>query len=185
MEPEVLKTRTFAPEGWTKTPAGAVSPKFQQYMAEQSGAAPDLDVVDPEVKELAEFLSVVYLPAIESGGVKADPTRFQIHQPARLAEYLIASGWHRDAESQSIRHIPTPNAGPGDMGIHIFRDADGSWPDPPPEEFFDPDKIVVSSAADGSWIASHPCGAVTQGGTKLKAQSLMFTELEKRTEEAR
>lgn len=184
--------RTKADEGWKTSPFGdGYSPQYLSYMqsllgerVEEQKAAAE---ISPEVKALADELMVVHLPDWYRGDRKvAEATRVEIHQAVRLAQYLVedrgCSG--PDPDKERRRWVPTPNAGPADMGIHVERNPDGTWPTPDPEDFYDLEKLTVSRSQNG-WIASHPCGVKAEATTKSAAHADAVAQLMAKIEAAR
>ncbi|WP_326600524.1 hypothetical protein [Rhodococcus sp. PD04] len=156
--------------------------QLRDAIADRTAAAK----LDPEVKKLAEELSVVHLPKHEVAGRQtAEPTRVEIYQSTRIAAYLYRRGWRFHPEHEQIRHVSTPDTDPaGDMGIHIERNEDGTWPIPDPEDFYDAERINVSQTPTGKWIASHPCGIYAEGKTKAVAHADVVQQLLQKIEEA-
>lgn len=196
---EVLQEVRFRPSvktpppGYVENPNSPgqwVTPQYLDWIRDSlSGAvaarAAEAEL-DPEVKRLADFLAVLHLPEHTVGDRKvADPTRVEIHQSARMAQYLVDCGWRFHPEHETKRWVPTPNGPSGDLGIHVERNPDGTWPTPDPEDFYDPEKIVTSQGRDGSWVASHPCGVYAQAPTKARAHADVVQQLLTKTEEAR
>ncbi|WP_109527985.1 hypothetical protein [Nocardia aurea] len=180
------------PPPYAKTDEGQlVTPEFLAFMEHVlSGKLPEPveEELDPQVKSLAEELSVIHLPARQRGaGATAQPTVTGIKQATRVAEYLVQRGVRVHAELEDIRWVPTPAGQPGafDTGLHIRKDADGRWPDPDPDAFYDIDDITVTQTEDGVWCAVHPRGLVFQAATKTEAYAGLVDQLRERIEQAR
>ena len=142
--------------------------------------------LDPETKRLAEELAVLHLPEHKVADRKtADPTRVEIYQSTRMAAYLIRRGWRFHPEDEQIRWVPTPNGPSRDLGLHIERNEDGTWPVPDPEDFYDAERIVVAQTPTGKWIANHPCGVHAEAKTKARAHANVVQQLLAKIEEAR
>ncbi|WP_431953972.1 hypothetical protein [Nocardia lijiangensis] len=150
-------------------------------------AGPDEDL-DPQVRALAEELSVIHLPEWRSqvGRKLADPTVTSIKQATRVAAYLVERGVRVHQELEEIRWVPTPSGPPGafDTGEHITRDANGNWPELDAEDFYDFDDIVVKQTDDGAWFATHPRGVAVEGSTRSEAHASMVDELRRRITQA-
>lgn len=181
------------PPGYSETPDAPgvhTTERYRNWLREQITGViaeqPD-EQLDPEVKALADELAIVHLPQWKQGErVIAEPSRVEIRQAQRLAEYLVKGrGVRVHPEHETLRWVATPNGGPHDLGIHIEKDEHGEWPTPDPEAFFDLEKIVVTQGPDGSWVAAHPCGANAQGASKAKAHADVVQQLIARIEEAR
>lgn len=69
--------------------------------------------------------------------------------------------------------------------MHITRDADGNWPAPDPEAFYDFEDIEVKQAEDGLWHATHPRGLSVEAPTKSDAYAGLVGQLRQRIEHAR
>lgn len=155
-----------------------VKPQFQEFVrAAMDGtlpAPPQSAEMPPEVRALAEELSVIHLPEWEtpSGRKVAEPTVMSIKGAYRVAEYLLKRGVSFDPEQASVRWMPTPGAhlGVGDPGKHIFRNEDGTWPeDPDAEEFWSMDDIKCTQLPNGRWAAVHPRGIQCEDASKSEA----------------
>ncbi|AHH16596.1 hypothetical protein NONO_c17960 [Nocardia nova SH22a] len=170
-----------------------VTPKMIAFMeAVRNGRLPDVgDVpqVDPNVVALAEELHVVHLDEWynPAGRKLADPTVLSLPQSPRLAEYLHRRGWRKHPELEEVQWRPTPGGmpNPHDLGLHVYRDADGNFPDPDPEAFYDIADIKVEQADNGSWQASHPRGLGFVGNTKSEAYAGLVERLRAKITEAR
>ncbi len=196
---EVLQEINFRPSGKTpppgyienpNAPGQWVKPEYLDWIRETLAGAvqnqTEAAKLAPDVKALADELAVVHLPEHTVADRKvAEPTRVEIHQSTRLAAYLHRRGWRHHPEHEQVRWVPTPNGPSGDLGIHIERNSDGTWPTPDPEDFYDPEKIVTSQGRDGSWIASHPSGVYAQAPTKARAHANVVQQLLTKTEEAK
>lgn len=192
---EVIKEVRFnngRPPGYVEDPNNPgvwTSPKHADWLREQlTGAIADqtaLAKVDPEVKALSDELAVVHLPEYDLGAAKkAEPTRFEIKQPTRLAAYLHSRGWRHHPECEEVRWVPTPDGQAHDLGIHITKSEDGTWPTPNPEDFYDAEKIDLSQTPGGEWVAAHPCGANAKHPSKAKAHADVVRQLLVKIEEA-
>lgn len=193
---EVIKEVKFRgagrPPGYTEDPDNPgvwVSPQHKDWMREQlTGAVANqkaLAEVDPEVKALAEELSIVHLPEQKLGDRKvAEPTRFEIKQSVRFAQYLTDRGYRHHPEHERIRWVPTPDGMMHDLGIHITPDENGEWPTPNPEDFYDAEKITLSQTPGGEWVAAHPCGFHAKHPSKAKAHAAVVKQLLSKIEEA-
>ncbi|MBH0776996.1 hypothetical protein [Nocardia bovistercoris] len=178
---------------YTETEGGQlVTPEFlaliQNVLSGRLQEMPESEALDPEVKALAEELSVIHLPAWQRGaGTTADPTVTGIKQAARVAEYLVRRGVRVHPELEEIRWTPTPGGQPGafDTGLHIHRDENGHWPVPDPDSFYDVDDIDVTQVEDGTWCAVHPRGLAFEAPTKSEAYAGMLAQLRVRIEQAR
>jgi hypothetical protein len=86
-----------------------------------------------------------------------------------------------------VRWTPTPGvtSGPYDQGLHVHPDADGNWPAPDPEAFYDFDDIKVEPLEDGSYSATHPRGIAFQAPTKSEAYAGIVERLRAKIEEAK
>ncbi|WP_141808244.1 hypothetical protein [Nocardia bhagyanarayanae] len=142
--------------------------------------------LDPQVRSLAEELSVIHLPEWHDsvGRKRAEPTVTTIKQATRVAEYLVQRGvrWHPELET--IRWVPTPGGPPGafDIGLHVTKDEDGAWPVPDVESFYDFDDIEVTPAENGRWCATHPRGLAVEAATKTEAYVGIVDQLRERIE---
>lgn len=166
------------PPGYENLGGEFVSPKFRAFIeAAMEGRLPPADKVaeqDPRVVALAQELMVVHLPEwFTPGGRKiAAPTSMQIGGAIRVAEYLIARGVRFDPDAAVVRWVPTPGvpAGAGDLGTHIYRLEDGSWPETPDaEQFWDVADIEVKQLDNGQWCAFHPRGIECTDASKTEA----------------
>ncbi|MFR9750507.1 hypothetical protein ACL02S_05675 [Nocardia sp. 004] len=170
-----------------------VTPEFLAFIQQAlSGTLADnaeTQELDPQVKALAEELSVIHLPAWQSKNSPrtAEATVTGIKQATRVAEYLIQRGVRVHPELEEIRWVATPGGPPGafDTGIHITKDADGRWPAPDPESFYDFDDIEVTQTDAGAWCAVHPRGLSFQAATKTEAYAGVVDQLRQRIEQAR
>ncbi|APE37669.1 hypothetical protein BOX37_31230 [Nocardia mangyaensis] len=170
-----------------------VTPEFiaflQQTLSGKLAAAEEDDDLDPDVRALAEELSVIHLPEWQSrvGRKLAEPTVTSIKQATRVAEYLVKRGVRVHPELERIRWVPTPAGPPGafDTGAHITPDEDGNWPSPDPETFYDLDDIDVRQGDEGLWSATHPRGLSFEGPTKTDAYAGLVELLRDRINEAR
>ncbi|MFH5209255.1 hypothetical protein ACHIPZ_13775 [Antrihabitans sp. NCIMB 15449] len=176
----ILEERRFKPpKGFEESkgmPGVYMNADYRAYMQNMLGLkvedAKAAAEVSPMVKAMADELSTIHLPEWVRGGRRiAEPTRFTIEQSVRLAQYLVDDrGWSQNLDDERLRWVPTPNAGPGDMGIHIERNDDGTWPTPDPEDFYDIEKIIMSKSQTG-WIAAHPCGVKAEATSKAQAHA--------------
>ncbi|WP_278266190.1 hypothetical protein [Nocardia sp. AG03] len=180
--------------GYVHTESGQlVTPEFlallQQTLSGKLAEADQDDELDPQVRALAEELSVIHLPAWQSrvGRKLAEPTVTSIKQATRVAEYLVKRGVRVHPELETIRWIPTPAGPPGafDTGTHITPNDDGSWPDPDPEVFYDLADIDVRQTDEGMWSATHPRGLAVEGPTKTDAYAGIVEVLRERINTAR
>lgn len=167
-----------APDGYKNVGGEFITPQFKAFIeAAMEGKLPPPEQVpeqDPQVVALAQELMVVHLPEWHTpGGRKiASPTSMQIGGALRVAEYLIARGVSFDPEAATVRWIPTPGvpSGAGDLGQHIYRLEDGSWPEvPDAEQFWDVADIEVKQLEDGRWCAFHPRGIEATDVSKTEA----------------
>lgn len=171
----------------------AVTEKWRQFaQMAASGKLPDLgDVpeVDPGVRALAEELAVIHLPEWRNpaGRVLAGPATTQVPQAPRVAQWLHDRGWRQHPELETVRWRPTPGARRGvyDDGLHIYPNADGDWPDPDPEDFYNVDDVDILQLEDGQWAARHPRGLSFQAPTKSEAMEGIIAVLRRKIEEAR
>lgn len=178
---------------YSKSEAGQlVTPEFLALMEQMlSGRLPEPaagEELDPQVKALAEELSVIHLPAWQRGaGTTAEATVTGIKQATRVAEYLVQRGVRVHSELEEIRWLPTPGGQPGafDTGLHVHKDENGCWPDPDPDSFYDIDDIDVTQTEDGVWCAVHPRGLVFEAPTKTEAYAGLVDQLRERIERAR
>ncbi|MFE6923636.1 hypothetical protein ACFVAV_21610 [Nocardia sp. NPDC057663] len=169
-----------------------VTPEFlallQQTLSGKLAEPDHDDELDPQVRALAEELSVIHLPEWTSpvGRKLAEPTVTSIKQATRVAEYLIKRGVRVHPELEEIRWVPTPAGAPGafDTGAHITPDAEGNWPTPDAEEFYDFDEISVKQVEGSAWYATHPRGIAYEGKTKSEAYAAMVAELRRRIDDA-
>ncbi|WP_067819511.1 hypothetical protein [Nocardia inohanensis] len=182
------------PSDYVKTDTGQlVTPEFLQFLQQTlSGKLPareETDELDPQVKALADELTVIHLPEWESkvGRKLADPTVTSIKQATRIAEYLVKRGVRMHPELEEIRWTATPGGPPGafDVGMHITKDENGDWPAPDPEDFYDLDDIEVQQSDDGIWIATHPRGLAHESATKTEAYAGVVDQLRRRISDAR
>ncbi|MGN2635335.1 hypothetical protein ACTD5D_03890 [Nocardia takedensis] len=182
------------PPTYARTEEGQlVTPEFlaliQQMLTGKPAERESNAELDPQVKALAEELSVIHLPEWhdEIGRKRAEPTVTGIKQATRVAEYLVRRGVRVLPELEEIRWMPTPDGPPAafDLGIHIGKDAEGRWPAPDPEEFYDLEAIEVKQTDDGLWCAVHPRGLVAEGATKTAAYADLVGKLRERIEHAR
>lgn len=182
-----------SPPEYVKTESGQlVTPEFlaflQQTLTGKLAEPADADDLDPEVRALAEELSVIHLPEWTStvGRKLAEPTVTSIKQASRVAEYLIKRGVRVHPELEAIRWVPTPSGAPGafDTGAHITPDAEGNWPTPDAETFYDFDEISVKQVEGSAWYATHPRGIACEGKTKSEAYAAMVAELSRRIDDA-
>lgn len=143
----------------------------------------------PEVKALAEELSVIHLPEWRSevGRKLAEPTVTSIKQAVRVAEYLVKRGVRVHPDLEEIRWTPTPGGQPGvfDTALHLTKDATGNWPAPDPEVFYNLEDIQVTKTDDGLWSATHPRGLATEAPTKTDAYAALVDQLRARIDQAR
>lgn len=163
-------------------PGQYVTPQYLDYLKRVLGEAvadrAELAKLDPETKRLAEELAVLHLPEHKvADRVTAEATRVEIYQSSRVASYLIRRGWRFHPEHEVVRWVETPNRPSRDLGIHIDRNPDGTWPTPDPEDFYDAERIAVNEKPDGRWIASHPCGAHAEAKTKARAHAAVVQQL--------
>ncbi|GEM30667.1 hypothetical protein NN3_16740 [Nocardia neocaledoniensis NBRC 108232] len=169
-----------------------VTPEFlallQQTLSGKLAEPDHTDELDPQVRLLAEELSVIHLPEWKSavGRKLAEPTVTSIKQATRVAEYLVKRGVRVHPELEEIRWVPTPAGVPGafDTGTHITPDAEGNWPTPDVEEFYDFDQISVKQIEGSAWHATHPRGIAVEGKTKSEAYAAMVAELRRRIDDA-
>ncbi|WP_067532111.1 hypothetical protein [Nocardia crassostreae] len=183
-----------SPTDYVKTDTGQlVTPDFLSFIQQTlSGKLaehhPD-EELDPQVRALAEELSVIHLPEWHSevGRKLADPTVTAIKQATRVAEYLVNRGVRVHPELEEIRWVPTPDGPPGafDTGKHITKDANGNWPTPDPESFYDLEDIQVKQTDDGIWFATHPRGLAVEAPTKTDAYAGLVDQLRERIDQAR
>lgn len=156
------------------------------------GRLPDLGEipqVHPNVKALAEELAVLHLPEWRNpaGRKLAEPTTVQTQQAPRLAQWLHDRGVRIHPELETVRWRPTPGGPPGvyDQGLHIYPDADGNWPDPDPEDFYDLDDIEVKPIEGGRWAGVHPRGIAFEADSKSEAYEGIVGALRRKIEEAK
>ncbi|WP_157224736.1 hypothetical protein [Nocardia thailandica] len=170
-----------------------VTPEFlsllQQTLTGRLAEHKPDETLDPQVRALAEELSIIHLPEwySEVGRKLADPTVTSIKQATRVAEYLVKRGVRVHPDLEEIRWVPTPMGPPGafDTGMHITRDVNGEWPLPDPESFYDLEEIQVKQTEEGNWSATHPRGLSTEAPTKTDAYAAMVDQLRQRIERAR
>ncbi|MFJ4656122.1 hypothetical protein ACIP5Y_33040 [Nocardia sp. NPDC088792] len=197
-EKEVVESISFGnhqpPPEYTKTDTGQlVTPEFlaliQQSLSGKLTPNQQTEDLPPEVRALAEELSVIHLPEWESqvGRKLAEPTVTGIKQATRVAEYLVKRGVRLHPDLEEIRWLTTPGGQPGvfDTGIHITKDANGNWPAPDPEDFYDLDQIQVTQTEAGLWSATHPRGLAVEAPTKTDAYADLVDQLRRRIEQAR
>ncbi|WP_067466083.1 hypothetical protein [Nocardia amamiensis] len=145
--------------------------------------------LDPQVRALAEELSVIHLPEWRDsvGRKRAEPAVTSIKQATRVADYLVKRGVRVHPELEEIRWTPTPGGMPGafDIGLHVTKDEDGQWPAPDPESFYDFDDIEVEQTDEGLWCATHPRGLAVEATTKTEAYAGIVDRLRERIERAR
>lgn len=195
---EVVESIQFAnhqpPPEYLKTDTGQlVTPEFlafiQQALSGKLAESADTAELDPQVKALAEELSVIHLPEWQSkqSPKVAEPTVTGIKQATRVAEYLVQRGVRVHPELEEIRWAATPGGAPGafDTGLHVTKDENGQWPVPDPESFYDLDDIQVSQTDDGRWYAVHPRGLSFEAATKTEAYAGVVDQLRQRIEQAR
>ncbi|WP_280358121.1 hypothetical protein [Nocardia otitidiscaviarum] len=195
---EVVQSVRFGnhqpPPNYVQTDAGQfVSPEFlafvQQALAGKLATAQEEDELDPQVRALAEELSVIHLPEWhdKTGRRRAEPTVTSIKQATRVAEYLVRRGVRIHPELEEIRWTPTPAGPPGafDTGMHVTKNENGDWPAPDPEEFYNLDDIEVKQTDDGMWSAAHPRGLTFEAATKTDAYAGIVEQLRTRIEQAR
>ncbi|MGW2664149.1 hypothetical protein ACWCW7_24575 [Nocardia tengchongensis] len=195
---EVVESIRFGshqpPSEYVKTDTGQlVTPEFlaliQQSLSGKLSETRPSEELHPEVKALAEELSVIHLPEWRSevGRKLAEPTVTSIKQAIRVAEYLVKRGVRVHAELEEIRWTATPGGQPGvfDTGIHITKDADGNWPAPDPEAFYNLEDIQVTKTDEGFWVATHPRGLAVEAPTKTDAYAALVDQLRQRIEQAR
>ncbi|MFI6042276.1 hypothetical protein ACIA8C_11615 [Nocardia sp. NPDC051321] len=197
LDKEVVQSVRFAnhqpPPRYVKTDAGQlVTPEFlafiQQALSGKLAETAETAELDPQVKALAEELSVIHLPAWQGSiGKTADPTVTGIKQANRVAEYLIKRGVRMHSELEEIRWVATPGGPPGafDTGLHITKDEHGEWPAPDPESFYDLDDITVTQTDSGIWCATHPRGLAFESATKTEAYAGVVDQLRERIEQSR
>jgi hypothetical protein len=180
--------------GYVQAESGQlVTPEFlallQQTLSGKLAEADHDDELDPQVRALAEELSVIHLPQWQTriGRKLAEPTVTSIKQASRVAEYLVQRGIRVHPELEQIRWIPTPAGPPGafDVGAHISPDEEGNWPSPDPETFYDLADIDVRQGDEGLWSATHPRGLSFEGPTKTDAYAGLVGILRDRINEAR
>ncbi|MFD7843986.1 hypothetical protein ACFV4K_13770 [Nocardia sp. NPDC059764] len=194
---EVVESIRFGnhqpPSDYVKTDTGQlVTPEFlaliQQSLSGKLSEPREAEELDPEVRALAEELSVIHLPEWRSevGRKLADPTVTSIKQATRVAEYLVKRGVRVYPELEEIRWVGTPGGQPGvfDTGIHITRDEHGQWPAPDPEDFYDLEDIQVKQTDEGFWSATHPRGLAFEAPTKTDAYVGIVDQLRQRIEQA-
>ncbi|MGV9676201.1 hypothetical protein ACWDSJ_13050 [Nocardia sp. NPDC003482] len=195
---EIIGSVSFGDEraapDYVKTEGGQlVTPQYlafvQQALTGKLGAATELEALDPEVKALAEELSVIHLPEWQARNSPrtAEPTVTGLKQATRVAEYLHRRGVRIHPELEEIRWVPTPGGPPGafDTGLHVAKDENGHWPSPDPESFYDLDHIEVGQTDDGRWIAVHPRGLSCEAATRTEAYAGVVDQLRERIARAR
>lgn len=196
---EILESVSFGTQpppsqDYVKTDTGQlVTPEFLSFLQQTlTGKLADHkpnEELDPQVRALAEELSVIHLPEWHSevGRKLADPTVTSLKQATRVAEYLVKRGVRVHPELEEIRWAPTPVGPPGafDIGMHITKDSDGQWPAPDPEEFYNLDDIQVKQTDDGRWSATHPRGLASEAPTKTDAYAALVDQLRQRISQAR
>lgn len=174
-------------------PGVGVTEKWQQFaQLAASGKLPDMGhvpEVDPNVRLLAEELAVIHLPEWRNpaGRVLAGPATTQTPQAPRVAQWLNDRGWRHHPELETVRWRPTPGAPRGayDDGLHIHPDADGHWPEPDPEDFYDIGDVDILQLEDGRWAARHPRGLSFEADTKSEAMEGIVGVLRRKIEEAK
>ncbi|WP_029925459.1 hypothetical protein [Nocardia otitidiscaviarum] len=181
------------PPGFEDAGGGAfVHPNYQRFVeAAMKGKLPDLGDIpqrDPKVVALAEELMVIHLPEwVAANGRKlAAPSQMKISGAVRVAEYLLQRGVDIDPEKATVRWVPTPgaNLGAGDPGKHIYRNADGTWPeDPDAEAFWDVAEIECQQLDDGRWVAVHPRGIQCEDASKTEAYAMCVERVRARVAE--
>ncbi|MFI9506959.1 hypothetical protein [Nocardia sp. NPDC052566] len=183
-----------SPPEYVQTDTGQlVTPQFlafiQQALSGKLAESEATAELDPEVKALAEELSVIHLPAWQSktSPKTAEATVTGIKQATRVAEYLVKRGVRVHSELVEIRWVPTPGGQPGafDTGMHVTKDDNGEWPALDPEEFYDLEDIKVSQTDDGLWYAVHPRGLSFEAATKTEAYAGLVDQLRQRIAQAR
>ncbi|WP_280246174.1 hypothetical protein [Nocardia abscessus] len=166
------------PDGYEAFNGDFVKPEWKAFVQmAMEGKLPTPENVppqDPKVVALAQELMVIHLPEwIAPNGRKlGGPTSMQIGGALRLADYLIKRGIEFHPDNAVVRWVPTPGVpgGAGDLGKHIWRNDDGSWPEiPDAEEFWDIDDIEVKQLNDGRWCAFHPRGIECTDPSKTEA----------------
>lgn len=166
------------PPGYERMGGAFVTPAFQRFVqAAMEGTLPPpppADEVDPQIVALAQELSVLHLPewVAPNGRKIAEPSVMQIKQTIRIAQYLIRRGVSFDPDNATIRWVPTPGVrlGLSDLGKHLERNPDGTWPETPDaEEFWNVDDIDTQQLPDGRWAAVHPRGISCEAATKTEA----------------
>lgn len=195
---EIVESVNFgnhqSPTDYVKTDTGQlVTPEFlafiQQALSGKLAEHKPDEELDPQVRALAEELSVIHLPEWRSevGRKLADPTVTSIKQATRIAAYLVKRGVRVHPELEEIRWAPTPSGPPGafDTGIHITKDSEGNWPAPDPETFYNLDDIEVRQTDEGLWFASHPRGLSTEAASKTDAYADIVDQLRQRIAQAR
>ncbi|MEU2256174.1 hypothetical protein ABZ540_23680 [Nocardia xishanensis] len=190
---ESIRFANYQPPRYTKTETGQlVTPEFLTFVQQAlTGKLNDEQAaeLDPQVRSLAEELSVIHLPEWhdEVGRKRAEPTVTSIKQATRVAEYLAKRGVRVHRELEEIRWAPTPGGQPGafDIGIHITKDENGQWPTPDVEEFYDFEQIEVRHQDDGTWTATHPRGLAFEAATRTEAYAGIVEALLARIDEVR
>ncbi|APA94838.1 hypothetical protein [Nocardia seriolae] len=195
---EIVESISFGnhqpPSEYVKTDTGQlVTPEFlaliQQSLSGKLSESRQTDELPPEVKALAEELSVIHLPEWRSevGRKLAEPTVTSIKQAVRVAEYLVKRGVRVHPDLEEIRWTPTPGGQPGvfDTALHLTKDATGNWPAPDPEVFYNLEDIQVTKTDDGLWSATHPRGLATEAPTKTDAYAALVDQLRARIDQAR
>lgn len=196
---EILNSVSFGHQppptpDYVKTDTGQlVTPEFlsllqQTLSGKLADHKPD-EALDPQVRALAEELSVIHLPEWHSevGRKLADPTVTSFKQATRVAEYLVKRGIRVHPDLEEIRWQPTPLGPPGafDTGMHITKDEHGQWPAPDPEAFYDLEEIQVKQTDEGFWSATHPRGLAVEAPTKTDAYAGIVNQLRQRIDQAR
>ncbi|MFD4443428.1 hypothetical protein ACFWPK_26995 [Nocardia sp. NPDC058519] len=182
-----------APEYSRAESGQQVTPEFmafiQQALSGRIGQSEGTADLDPQVRALAEELSVIHLPewSDEVGRKRADPTVTSMKQAVRVADYLVKRGVRVHPELEEVRWMPTPGGLPGafDTGLHIVKDEAGGWPAPDPDEFYDLEEIQVKQVDNGLWSATHPRGVSVEAATKSEAYAAMVDILRNRIELAK
>ncbi|OJF83523.1 hypothetical protein [Nocardia seriolae] len=198
LDKEIVESISFGnhqpPSEYVKTDTGQlVTPEFlaliQQSLSGKLSESRQTDELPPEVKALAEELSVIHLPEWRSevGRKLAEPTVTSIKQAVRVAEYLVKRGVRVHPDLEEIRWTPTPGGQPGvfDTALHLTKDATGNWPAPDPEVFYNLEDIQVTKTDDGLWSATHPRGLATEAPTKTDAYAALVDQLRARIDQAR
>ncbi|MEV0294527.1 hypothetical protein [Nocardia sp. NPDC050710] len=195
---EIIRSVQFGnhqpPPNYTKTDTGQlVTPEFlaiiQHALSGKLAESEATAELDPQVRALAEELSVIHLPEWRDGvgRKRAEPTVTNIKQATRVADYLVKRGVRVHPELEELRWAPTPGGMPGafDIGLHITKDENGQWPTPDPESFYDFEDIEVKQTDEGLWCATHPRGLAVEATTKTEAYAGIVDRLRERIERAR